>query len=178
MLPDGKGTNPGAQTHKRCPAGTRIMGDRKLVLNFEPYFAREAPRWSDLGVASVRNQSSTSARTLGRRYLLTLAQFRHVAQEENGGYETKPVHITKKMLSGRPVPIRLDGWYRILLPCGVDERVPIVTLTGDPEKAGHPVRPSDAYKCTIRNGLHQKYRKMSDSEIDDYLKAAFRRQAL
>jgi hypothetical protein len=174
----GKAPSLGARTPKKCPAGTKIAGDRKLVLNFELYFAREAQSWSDQGVAFVRNQSSASARTLGRRYLLTLAQFRHVAQEENGGYKTKPVHITKEMLSGPPVPIRSDGWYRVLLPCGVDGMTPIATLTGAPEEAGPPVQPSDAYRCVIRNGLHQKYRNMLDSEIDDYLEAAIRRRAI
>jgi hypothetical protein len=168
----GKAPGPGARIPKRCPVGIGIKGDRQFLLHHELYFAKRASNWNHQGVAFVRTEGSVSASTLCRRYLLTLDQFRHVAREENGGYETKPVHINEKMLSGRPSPIRRTGWYRILLPCGTDSGIPVVTLTGAIEEAGPFIRPSDAYMQTIRSGLHQKYHKLSDSEIDDYLQAA------
>jgi len=68
--------------------------------------------------------------------------------------------------------MRDNGWYRVLLPCGLYEGSPVVTLTGWPTETTPLGRPSDAYVTRIRDGLHETYPEMPPTDIDNYLDAA------
>jgi hypothetical protein len=140
------------------------------MLGFELYFAYQSAQWDYGGVAFVGVQSVTPPPTLGRAYLLTLGQLRHVAVEENGGRGS--VTITRENLVGAPVNIRDRGWYRVLLPCGLLDGIPVATLTGLPEEVIPRSTPSEIYLETIKAGLRETYPYMSDSDINGYLQQA------
>jgi hypothetical protein len=158
-----------ARVPRRCNAGTSIQGDKPFHLEFELYFARDAPDWGRGGVAFVGIKRVTPPPTLGRAYLLTLQQLTHVATEENGG--SRFVQITKEVLFGSPVQIRQGGWYNVLLPCGLLDGIPVVTITGWPDQTSPRRPPSENYLSTIQVGLRETYPSMSLSEIDEYIRS-------
>jgi hypothetical protein len=165
----------------KCDAGTTIQGDhpfndQPFRLPFKLYFAREKSKWGPGGVAFLEIELKTPPPTLGRAYLLTLPQLRCIATGENQG--SHPVNITNEMLSGTPgafhgITTDQQCWYCVLLLCGSlhykDIQVPVVTLTGWPEKSVPRNSPSLGYRNTIRKGLHQTYPDKLDSDVVEYL---------
>lgn len=168
----------------KCDAGTRIQGDhpfndQRFRLPFKLYFACEKTKWGPGGVAFVEIEPITPPPTLGRAYLLTLPQLRCIARGENDG--SHPVNITIEMLSASPgttheITTDHQGRYCVLLTCGSlnykDIEVPVVTLTGWPEKLVPRNSPSLVYRNTIRKGLHQTYPDKLDSDVEKYLDSA------
>jgi hypothetical protein len=168
----------------RCEAGTQIQGDhpfndQPFKLPFKLYFAHEKTKWGPGGVAFVEIERVHPLPTLGRAYLLTLQQLKCVARGENGG--SHPIDIKDEMLFGsagttHEITTDHQGWYPVLLLCGSLNykvaQVPVVTLTGWPEKTVPRNPPSLIYRNTIRKGLHQTYPDKPDSEIEEYLQFA------
>ena len=88
------------------------------------------------------------------------------------------MNITNEMLSGtlgmfHGTTTDQQGWYCVLLSCGSlyykDIQVPVVTLTGWPEKSVPRNSPSLGYRNTIRKGLHQTYPDKLDTDVTKYL---------
>lgn len=170
---EGRAPAPNVRAPARCISGTRIQGDQPFPLKFELYFARKFKNWGGGGVAFVGIREINPSPTLGRAYLLTLSQFTHVAKEENGG--KRPVSITNEVLTGTsPATIEGADLYRILLPCGFLDEIPVVTLTGSPEQMMHRNPPSELYLSKIRAGLRETYPSMPENAIDAYLRNAGR----
>lgn len=167
---EGRSPAPGVRQPARCLAGTKIYGDKALLLPHLIYFARRAANWDGGGVAFVQLAGTEPAPTYGRAYLLTLDQFRHVAKEENGG--SVEITIPPTALRGQPVQIAERGWYAVLLPCGELRGVPVVTLTGRQDTMALRNAPAASYLAKIRSGLRQAYPGLSDADIDLYLSAA------
>ncbi len=156
-------------------SGDAVRDSRPYRLEFELYFAHERSRnWGEGGVAFVELDRVTPPPTLGRVYLLTLGQFEKVARGENG--VSTGIRVTgEELLSHTPVNIGSSGWYRVLLPLGNMDAVPIVTLTGRPEETLPRRQPSERYKNTIRAGLQETYPDLTKSEITEYLQTATNR---
>jgi hypothetical protein len=171
-LEGGRPTPSARRAHRRCAAGTQIQADRPIQLEFELYFAQKSDQWAGGGVAFVRTERVKLAATLGRAYLLTLPQLIHIAGEENSGHAR--VNISKEQLKGHPKIVTASGrgWYRVLLPCGSLDEIPMVTLTGPEENIRHQNSPSQDYLDCIKNGIRETYPQMKESDIERYIEKA------
>jgi hypothetical protein len=135
------------------------------MIDRDLYFACHSHQWNG-GVAFVGLAPLDPPVTYGRAYQLTSDQLLHVASEENGGQQ---VNFDPEQIGDDVIEIRAHGWYRLLLPLGVLEGEPLVTLTGRRLELGAPTTPSPAYQDRIRSGLRETFPGLTDNQIDTYL---------
>ncbi len=136
-----------------------------LLINRHLFFACHSDQWNG-GVAFVDVVAVDPAPTYGRAFRLTSDQLLHVASEENGGRE---VHFNSAGIGKDILEIRARGWYRLLLPLGMLDREPVVTLTGKRIELGAKTTPSATYQDRIRSGLRETFPDLTDAQIDGYL---------
>jgi hypothetical protein len=168
-----EGTPPfkGAPSPDEFPGEHLIADMGRGEFNFKLFFAyRHSETWGDGGVAFIETEPSTSSPTLMRLFKLTIPQLAWVVKGENDLDE--PPSIGSRDLEGLSRIICDHGRYRLLLRCGELDGLPIVTLTGDPNRTDrNALRPSPRYLAKMRSGLHQTFPEMSYPEIDKYLEA-------
>jgi hypothetical protein len=111
-------------------------------------------------------------KALGRKYLLTLQQLICVARGENGMRSDESIDkekILQVIRSGNPADIRRDketGKYGLLLSCGEQDGLSVVTLTS-PHHLAPETPPAQCYFATIWKGLRETYPSLSDTQIRD-----------
>jgi hypothetical protein len=101
--------------------------------------------------------------TKARLYLISLEQFEDVMAQENW------LDAGSVVLGAPPLePVVLDGnhMYRVVLPVGKREKVPVLTVTQPSQTKVAP--PSSAYLAHVAQGLREAH-AMSDRDIVDYL---------
>lgn len=155
----------GARAHNQCRAGSTIAGVRPVMIDRDLYFAGHPDQWNG-GVAFVGLAGVDPPPTYGRAYRLTSQQLLHVASEENGG---RQVRFNPGQIGDDVVELGARGWYRLLLPLGMLDGEPVVTLTGQRTELGVQTTPSPAYQDRIRSGLSETYPELTDAQIDAYL---------
>lgn len=158
-----KHRNPGSRDR------TPPLDSRPLTLNFELYFAGNIRAWGDGGVAFIR-RGETTARTLGRMYLITEEQFNDVVLQENG----KPVDGTRilpqfpELVRNERTILTESGLYGdlLLLEDGPDGAIFSFTTHRHDLR---PNAPSEAYVKVIAAGIKETYPGMANEEICRYL---------
>ena len=79
------GPPPGASfVQVGCSDTTPPRHDRGVMILHHLYFAESSRNWEDAGIAFLDPGKDSSAKTLGRMYLITAQQFREVVLQENG----------------------------------------------------------------------------------------------
>jgi len=127
-----------------CKDKTLPRENTTIELPHRLYFARESPSWSRGGVAflSVEREKNQKKWTLARTWKITGEQFDQVRQQEG------------------------VFWYNHTIDLGMDEGIPILTITSSDK---HPlIPPSKNYLSTIVIGLIEAY-KLNAKEIYNYL---------
>ena len=148
------GPVPGAddvQAGSRDPSPPR--GDEPFRFNRPIRFAHHSPRWN--GAVAVLDHEITSVGALGRRYLITLAQFADVVAQEN---ERDVSDVPVADLAVDEVHPVGDRSHDGLLKVGSDDGTPIVTFTSPSEPRDlDPAPPSPAYLRTIARGISDSH---------------------
>ncbi|HWD09964.1 MAG TPA: hypothetical protein VHA57_12825, partial [Actinomycetota bacterium] len=112
---------------------------------------------------------STDGETWGRAYLLSLAQLRWIAQEENRGREVTLTAEQLRGAGGEVVAGQAYGWLNQLPALG--DGLPVVTLTSRPGTVRPQRLPEDAYLEAMREGLRETYPELGEEQISCYLEA-------
>ncbi|WP_018663530.1 hypothetical protein [Heyndrickxia acidiproducens] len=159
------GRPPGSsQEEPGCTDHTPPMSDKKIMMPYPLYFARENSKWGKGGVAFISTKRHEKAETVGRMYLVTAQQFKEVVDQENGLAELE-IDLKKVIEEGSA---RVgSGWYNRIVYLGMKDGAPIFTFTtGMPMDGQLFVKPPAPYLKTIARGLAQL--KMGREEIIRY----------
>lgn len=158
------GGRPQGATHTfpGCRDATPPSSDLTDELDSQLAFGGWSQTWEG-GVAFVRR--SSGARLRARLYLLTLEQFSDVVAQENwlvpGTVEIEP--------SEEQVVLDGDHTYRLVIPLGPREGVPVLTISQ--LASTDTAAPSAAYLRHMAEGLREAH-AMSGDDIVAYLAAA------
>lgn len=143
------GCPPGAT---RTYAGAR---DRSPPTGIEPvtllgsvYFAWESPTWGG-GIAFYDPEAAGTS--LGRAYLLTIAQFADLAAQEMHRTPGTDVDLSR-LAAARPLRLG-PGRYETLHHVGEIAGVPVVTFSCEVHGALPLTAPAPAYLATMARGL-------------------------
>ena len=163
------GTPPGAlKNFSGCEDTAEPKASRQISIDHEMYFAKESPTWNGGGICFLNPEKDTSARTLGRTYLINSGQFIDLVRQElkfEGNIE-----IDFEELMSRGYYNCLDeGRYGLLLYLGEIKGVPVVTFTSEIFLEREINKPDEQYLLTIIRGLRDIY-AISESELKEYLK--------
>ncbi len=113
------------------------------MIPFPLYFARNADRWGDGGVAFIDSNPGHNRRTLARMWKVTVEQFECIRGQEGRTWYDKVVKLGRHR----------DGSM-------------IITITSS--KRLSETRPSDGYLRTITLGLRETF-ELSDDGVLSYL---------
>jgi hypothetical protein len=162
------GTPPGStNTNPGCRDKTLPSDRAPVSLNFELYFAGNSTAWR--GAPAFLRNGGSSARALGRMYLITDDQFNDVVMQENGqevnGARFVPSfeELTRKNEFDLPG----DRLYGHLLRVGLQGGWPVITFTT--ARVQTIAAPSKAYIKVIVAGIRETYPAMTNVQICEYL---------
>jgi hypothetical protein len=127
-------------------------------------FAHHSRRWK--GAVAVLDHDANSIGALGRRYLITAAQFADVMAQEN---RRPTVDLPVAELNVNEIRPIGEAAYDGLLLLAFDEGTPVVTFTSprQPRDLGL-APPSPPYLGTIARGVHEAH-DMSPAEVARHL---------
>ncbi|OZM57205.1 hypothetical protein CIB95_06990 [Lottiidibacillus patelloidae] len=152
-------------TEPGCRDNSLPKDDRQILISHPLYFAKEAARWGDGGVAFIGGQSNND-QTLGRMYLITKDQFIDVVSQENRNIE---VSLDLENVKSKRNHLFEESWYGNVVYLGDEEGYPIFTFTANwDEEVIDYKSPSKEYLGTIIRGLLQTY-KMDEETLVNYL---------
>ena len=149
-----------------CPDKTLPREDKPISIQYPLYFAMEAARWSNQGVAFIGLKKDEKIKTLGRMYLITEEQFLHVVSQENNGLK---FDMDLSEVKKETTKVFRESWYGNIVYLGDEQGFPIFTFTSYwdiDDKSYSP--PSPEYALTIIRGIKETY-QLSEQEIVDYL---------
>lgn len=135
------------------------------ILDRELYFAENSKGWQGMGVSFIRNESSHTSKTYALKYLITREQLEDLAKQETSTRRTIVLDFDRTIEEG--FTIFRQAWYGKLLFLGLDDDVPVFTLTSGTDRQ-NITRPSDEYIRTIARGLENQH-ALSTAEIAIYL---------
>lgn len=162
------GTPPGsAREYHACEDTTPPRAVLSYEMNYELVFGKNSGAWQNGGVAFVNNIENTQARTLAKLYLISKAQFNHVAKWETSSPGVIDVNFEQATEVGHTI-FKQQSWYGMVLYLGEVEGYPAYTLTKETEIDTY-TKPSPQYLTQIVNGLRESH-GLSGNEIYDYLK--------
>jgi hypothetical protein len=152
-------------TEPGCRDNSLPKDDRKILIPHQLFFAKEAARWGNGGVAFI-GKKSKDEETLGRMYLITKEQFVDVVSQENQNIDVTLDLAKVKQDKNHPFG---DSWYGNVVYLGDEEGYPIFTFTAnwDNEVVDYK-SPSKEYLGTIIRGLLQTY-GMDEMKLVNYL---------
>jgi succinyl-diaminopimelate desuccinylase len=164
------GGKPKGRRHeyRGCRDKSMPIKNMFMSLPYELYFAGDSYAW-DGGMAVIDTKEDKKAHTIARAYLITVEQFEDIAAQEN--YQDHPIrlplaqairdgHVTINNVAGKQL-------YDELLYCGLEERIPIFSLTS--MRQTHPRKaPSETYAKVLCAGLSQNP-NLAAGEAIDYL---------
>ncbi|MBP2258694.1 hypothetical protein [Virgibacillus alimentarius] len=160
------GSTPrGADKKERgCTDKTPPRRNAMVELPYPLYFAKEQSKWGKGGVAFMGHDFMETARTIGRKYLITREQFSEVVAQEN----KKPgLEIDFKTIKKKGAVTITDGWYGTIFYLGDEDGFPMFTFTANfPVDAAIFTKPSAAYLATVAEGLGEI--GLKKNEIIDY----------
>ena len=170
-----KGGRPegSTSTYKGCSNKEPPIGDKRITIPHELYFAKESDIWENKGVAFIRSTKDHHAQTLGRMYLITRKQFTQVVRQENSrGSKDTSIQIDFETAVKNGESLIPPCWYGRIIFLGNEDGYPIFTFTARWEYDEIiPNPPGEEYRGIIEKGLKEAY-GMSDEEITAYLRKA------
>jgi hypothetical protein len=114
-----------------------------LKIPFELYFGNKSTSWDNGGVAFLdKNHDGT---TIGKAYLITISQYKHLREAEGEGAD----------------------WYNEEITLGTKYGIPIRTITNHRRRDANI--PSEKYREVIIHGLLETYKGMKREEAEAYL---------
>jgi hypothetical protein len=147
-----------------CRDHSLPISDEPFTINHPLYFAKNAGRWNNQGVAFIGHTKSTNP-TYSRKYLITTEQFYDVVKQENSGID---LTINLEEIKDKGIKALRKSWYGTILYLGESKGYPIFTFTAPWDINEIEVnKPSHAYLSTIIRGLKLDY---TNEEIYQYFK--------
>lgn len=148
-----------------CRDTTLPQAVKREILDRELYFAENSQSWQGMGVSFIRNVTSPTAKTYVVKYLITRGQLEDLAKQETSTLRTIVLDFERTIEEG--FTIFRKAWYGKVLFLGLDDAVPVFTLTSGTDRQ-NITRPSDEYIRTIARGLEHQH-ALSTAEIALYL---------
>ena len=142
------GSFRGSRCITPCSDPSDPIAVKPYIIPHNMYFAKNSSNWDGKGVSFL--DITTSGQAYGVAYLITKDQFEHVCREENGGAE-----------------ITSGSWYNKKFILGEMDGIEVWTLTNSCRFESN--EPSDTYLETLRDGIKERYPKLSFDEIEGYL---------
>jgi hypothetical protein len=161
------GIVPGSsKTEKGCRDKTPPRKSELINIPYRLYFSKERSKWGEGGVAFIDIKKQEHERTLGRKYLITEAQFHDVVSQENNGSSVE-INLIEVVQNGYSVIH--NGWYNRIVYLGENDGAPTFTFTSNCSlETVTPTKPPTAYLLTIANGLSEL--GLTEKECFDYLR--------
>lgn len=161
------GTPPGAlKNFSGCKDTTEPKDTGQIIIDHEMYFARESPTWNGGGICFLDPEKDTSARTLGRTYLINSGQFIDLVRQELKFEGDISIDFEQLREDGYYNCLN-EGRYGLLLYLGEKEGAPVVTFTSEVYLGNELNAPDITYLSTIINGMKEIY-DLKDSEMIEY----------
>jgi hypothetical protein len=163
------GTPAGSsEEEKGCRNKALPKADKSVSIPYPLYFALEAGRWSNRGVAFLGLNRDDMEKTLGRMYLITEEQFLEVVSQENNGLK---FDINLNDVKKETAKVFRESWYGNIVYLGDEQGFPIFTFTAywDVQDKTQNA-PSPEYAQTIIRGIKETYH-MPDQEVANYLQS-------
>ncbi len=151
------GTPPGAlKNFIGCRDTAKPKKSSQITIDHEMYFAKESPTWNGGGICFLNPEKDTSAKTLGRTYLINSGQFVDLVRQELRFEGSISIDFEKLRQDGYYNCLN-EGRYGLLLYLGEKEGAPVVTFTSEDYLSNEINKPDDAYLFTIIKGLQEIY---------------------
>lgn len=164
------GVRFGAPYRKRLAGGPdESLPEWRPVTIPHPAWFGEIRTRSDRLLGRCFLDPSTDGQTLGRAYLLSVAQLRWIAQEENRGREVTLTAEQLRGAGGEVVAGQAYGWLNQLPALG--DGLPVVTFTSRPGTVRPQRLPEVAYLEAMREGLRETYPGLGEEQISCYLES-------
>jgi len=130
--------------YKACTNSAPPLKSLPVSIPYPMYFGNSSNSWGNGGVCFL--DSSCTGNTLGRMYLITEEQLKHIHSQEGWNKD----------------------WYDEQIELRYRNGIPIVTLTNREIRKMYP--PVEKYLEVVRLGLQETYPEMTIREIDEYLR--------
>ena len=150
------GSYEGSRYHPPCEDTSHPIAVKAIDIPFDMYFANHSGSWENAGVSFL--DTTKKGKALGVAYLITRAQFRHVAARENCGRY--------------PQEDESYGWYENIIDLGKMEGFEVKTVTNRTLRPYN--EPCQAYWDTLYEGIRKNWPDMADEDIEDYLNNCIR----
>ena len=144
----------GGSYNEPCQDTTRPLEKRAIDLPYDMYFGNTSGSWNGCGVSFL--DTTKEGHALGVAYLITREQFEHVAAEENCGR----------------FPNGTGYWYENIRTLGEMDGFEMVTITNDELRPYN--EPCEEYLNTLKRGIRENWKEMSEEDIDNYLDSCIR----
>jgi len=155
--------NPGARDR------TAPRASRATTLPHPVRFVGRAPAWGGGGYAVLEHGTVDPPPTLGRAWLLTVAQLADVLDQECGRPSGTTGTIDVGAVAAAGAHVLGEGAYDRLVGLGPIDDVAALTFTSPVDPADRPAaRPSPAYLATMAAGLRAAH-GLDDAAIARYL---------
>ncbi|BAC12959.1 hypothetical protein [Oceanobacillus iheyensis HTE831] len=153
------------KVERGCRNKTLPRDNKKIILPYQLYFAKERSKWGKGGVAFIHHEYDISQSTIGRMYRITEEQFLEVVAQEN---QLEDIYIDLSGVKKRGFADLELGWYDRIIYLGEEDGSPIFTFTnsnGITEMEKYS--PAIPYQNIIRKGLSEL--GLDKIEINSYL---------
>jgi hypothetical protein len=169
-------------TYPGCRNRQDPVRDCAITISREMYFGKVSTGWG--GAVAFLRPEITTARTLGRGYLVTAEQFEDVACQLNGLRPGCPdMHFDHEYAGQNPAayfsagdPSKPGGpaprWYGRILRLGARERLPIFAITGEWDGYGDLNAPGRAYVRCAGDGIRQLGRISHGALVEYFISRA------
>ncbi|QOR68913.1 hypothetical protein IM538_12095 [Cytobacillus suaedae] len=145
-----------------CRDSSLPIDEDTFTINHPLYFAKEAGKWNNQGVAFIGHNKSEDL-TYSKKYLITTEQFFDVVKQENSGTE---LDIDLGEIMAKGIKTLRSSWYGTILYLRESKGYPVFTFTAPWDMNQVELnKPSHAYLSTIIKGLKINY---SNEEIYNY----------
>ncbi len=144
----------GGSYNEPCEDTTHPLEKRAIDIPYDMYFGNTSGSWNGCGVSFL--DTTKEGHALGVAYLITREQFEHVSAEENCGR----------------FPNGTGYWYENIRTLGEMDGFEMVTITNDELRPYN--EPCEEYLNTLKRGIRENWKEMSEEDIDNYLDSCIR----
>lgn len=158
------------KAERGCRDKTLPKENKKIILPYQLYFAKERSKWGEGGVAFIHHEYDPTQSTIGRMYRITEKQFLEVVAQEN---QLEDIYIDLNKVREQGFADLNLGWYDRIIYLGENDGSPIFTFTnsnGITEMERYS--PSIPYRDIIHKGLSEL--GLNKAEIMSYLNNSYK----
>ncbi|MFS0752383.1 hypothetical protein [Oceanobacillus sp. 1P07AA] len=153
------------KAERGCRDKTLPKENKKIILPYQLYFAKERSKWGEGGVAFIHHEYDANHSTIGRMYRITEEQFLEVVAQEN---RLKDIYIDLCKVRDRGFADLDLGWYDRIIYLGEEDGSPIFTFTNsNPITDMVRYAPAISYRNIICKGLSEL--GLNKIDIERYL---------